>query len=258
MEELNKTSDNTGEPHIVVSPVVKEGGLRFNFDKHFLPLSILISAVLISVSVLYANGKIGSKGGTLAAVGGGQGDAGAPANIVLGPNDHVLGQKNAPVTIVEFADFRCPFCERFFTDAESQLVKEYVNTGKVKFVFKNYAFLGQQSTWASEAAECAAEQGKFWEYHDWLYTNQASESDLAFYSKANLIKYAGTVGLNTPQFSSCLNSDKYAEKVANDMSEGQKYGVSGTPTAFINGQRVVGAQPYATFKQSIETALKKK
>ena len=112
-----------------------------------------------------------------------------------------LGNKDAKVTIVEFADFRCPFCERFYNDAERQIIENYVKTGKAKFVFKHYAFLGQESVWASEAAECANEQGKFWEYHNWLYDNQAPESNLAYYSKANLIKYAGKVGLDTNKFS---------------------------------------------------------
>ncbi len=220
-----------------------------NFDKTklILPGAILVAAILVSGSLLYVN-SMKSLEGNLPA------QAGRPKNnaqVSIGDSP-VLGDKNAKITIVEFADFRCPFCERFYRDSEKQIILNYVNTGKAKFVFKNYAFLGQESVWASEAAECANEQGKFWEYHNWLYDNQAPESNLAYYSKANLIKYAGKVGLDTAKFSSCLNSDKYSGKVAAELNEGKNAGVNGTPTVFINGQSVVGAQPFSVFKSIID------
>ena len=219
-----------------------------NFDKtkFILPGAILLAAVLISGSLLYVNY---SKLPTGQIIGGSN-----PKNKVQASVDDspFLGSKDAKVTIIEFADFRCPFCERFFKDSEKQIIANYVNTGKAKFVFKHYAFLGQESVWAGEAAECANEQGKFWEYHDWLYNNQASESNLAYYSKANLIKYAGKVGLDLNKFSPCLNSDKYSGRVSTDLAKGQAAGVNGTPTIFINGQSVVGAQPFSAFKSIID------
>ncbi len=185
-------------------------------------------------------------------------DVAAPSKVDVGVGHlPVKGNENAKVTIVEFADYRCPFCERFYNDAEAGIMKDYVNTGKVKYYFRHYAFLGPESVWASEAAECANEQGKFWAMHDWLYKNQASESDTAYYSKENLIKYAGQVGLNTASFATCLNSDKYASAVQKDLSEGQAAGVQGTPTIFINGTPLVGAQPYSAVKAAIESALQK-
>lgn len=225
-----------------------ESETKSSFDKTklILPGAILIAAVLISGSLLYVNY---AKLPTVQIIGGG-----SPKNKVQVSVDDspFLGNKNAKITIIEFADFRCPFCERFFKDAEKQIIANYVNTGKAKFVFKHYAFLGQESVWASQAAECANEQGKFWEYHDWLYNNQASESNLAYYSKTNLIKYAGKVGLDLDRFSSCLNSDKYFERVNADLAKGQAAGVTGTPTLFINGQSVVGAQPFSVFKAVID------
>lgn len=218
-----------------------------------LPLSILLAGLMISGTIFYTQG-----GDRLAQVGGaGNNQPPVPVDIKLTSADHILGNPKAKISIVEYADFRCPFCERFFQQTKNQLVKEYVDTGKANFVFRHYAFLGQPSVWASEAAECAAEQGKFWEYHDWLYANQAAESNLAYYSKANLIKYAGKVsGINTTQFASCLNTDKYSQRVSSDLAQGQSYGVDGTPTTFINGKPVVGAQPYAVFKTAIDAALK--
>lgn len=215
-----------------------------------LPASILIAAILVSGTLLFTK-----RAGSPATSGSPQ-----PTNVKIDvtATDHVLGDAKAKVTIIEFADFRCPFCERFFTQAWANIKKDYVDTGKVRFVFKHYAFLGQQSIWAAEASECASEQGKFWEYHDWLYQNQASESDLAYYSKANLIKYSGKIdGINKAQFASCLNTDKYKQRVSDDLALGNSSGVTGTPTSFVNGQIFVGAQPYASFQAAIDAALKK-
>lgn len=165
------------------------------------------------------------------------------------------GKDNAPVTIIEFADFRCPFCERFYTQTVKNILADYVNTGKVKYYFRSFAFLGPASTATHMAAECANEQGQFWKMHDWLYDHQADESDTAYYSNENLIKYAGQVGLNISKFTTCLNSNKYTAQINQDMSDGQAASVQGTPTIFINGKPLVGAQPYATVKAAIDAAL---
>lgn len=184
----------------------------------------------------------------------------APAEILKTlTNGHFppLGNKDAKVTIVEFADFRCPFCERYYQDTFPQIKKEYVDTGKAKYVFRNYQFLGEASVIAGNAAMCANEQGKFWEFHDWLYQNQPSESDTTIYNVDSLTTAAGSLGLNTEQFRGCLSSNKYNDKVQGDLEEGQKIGTSGTPTFYINGRQLVGAQPYAQFKAIIEEELKK-
>ncbi len=169
----------------------------------------------------------------------------------------VKGNKDAKVSIIEFADFRCPFCEKLYTDVEPQLMKEYVDSGKAKFSFRHYAFLGPASTLASNAAECANEQGKFWDYYDYLYKNQPSESDTSMYTVDSLTNIAGTLGLDTTQFNECLSANKYDKNVSDDLAAGQKAGVSGTPTVFINGTPVVGAQPYSAFKTLIDQELAK-
>lgn len=181
---------------------------------------------------------------------------GTKVNVSEG-NLPILGNKNAKVTVIEFADFRCPFCEKLFTDTESQLIEDYVNTGKVQFVFRNYAFLGPASTVAANAAECANEQGKFWAMHDYFYKNQPPESDTSMYTVDNLTQIAGTLGMNTDQFKSCLSTNKYQKNIDQDFSDGQKAGVSGTPSTFIDGQLTVGAQPYANFKTLIDAELAK-
>ncbi len=190
--------------------------------------------------------------------------AGTPATPVPGQkvnvsNGHlpVLGNKNAKVTVIEFADLRCPFCEQFFTSVEPTLKKDYIDTGKVQFYFRQYAFLGPASTVAANAAECANDQGKFWEFHDYLYKNQPSESDTSMYTVDNLTTIAGNLGMNTGQFKDCLSANKDQDKVNADFTDGQKAGVTGTPTIFIDGTPVVGAQPYANFKTIIDQELSK-
>lgn len=168
-----------------------------------------------------------------------------------------VGKKDAKVTIVEFADFRCPFCEKFFTDTESQIIKDYVDTGKAKFYFRQFAFLGDASVVAANAAECANDQGKFWQYHDYLYKNQPSESDTSMYNTDTLTQSAANLGINADQFRTCLSSKKFDSRVSKDMSDGQAAGVSGTPTIFVNGVAVVGAQPYSVFKTLIDQQLAK-
>lgn len=169
----------------------------------------------------------------------------------------VLGKDDAKVTIVEFADFRCPFCENFFTQTEPQIIQDYVNTGKAKLYFRQFAFLGDASVVAANAAECANEQGKFWDYYNYLYKNQPSESDTSMYNTDTLTQSASNLGMNGDQFRSCLTNKKYNADVSKDMTEGQTAGVSGTPTIFINGVAVVGAQPYSAFKTIIDQELAK-
>lgn len=167
-----------------------------------------------------------------------------------------LGNKDAKVSVIEFADFQCPFCERYYTQVEKDLIKNYVNAGKVKYYFRNFAFLGQESTWAAEGASCANEQNKFWEFHDYLYSHQGQENSGAF-SKDNLKKFAASLNLNTDQFNQCLDSDKYKAQVDQDTNEGKTAGVNGTPTVYVNGTMIVGAQPYSAFQQAIDAELTK-
>lgn len=170
----------------------------------------------------------------------------------------VLGDKNAPVTIVEFSDFQCPFCKRFTDDAFVQLKKEYIDTGKVKYAFRHYPLpIHPNAPKAAEASECANEQQTFWEYHDKLFATQDEWSNLTNTEAQNtFVTYASELGLNTDQFSSCLTTGKYADKVAKDTQAAQDAQVSATPTAYINGQQVVGALPFSAFQTIIEQELK--
>ena len=165
-----------------------------------------------------------------------------------------VGDKNAPVTMVEFSDFQCPFCGRFFQTVEPALLKDYVETGKVTFVYKHSAFLGPESVWAAQAAECAADQEKFWAYHDLLFARQAGENQGAF-TKDKLLSFAQELNLDMARFEPCLQNDETLGRVQADTQEGEQAGVSGTPTFYINGQPLVGAQPYQEFQAVLEQLL---
>jgi len=170
-------------------------------------------------------------------------------------DDPVKGSKNAPVTIVEFSDFQCPFCARFFEQTLPQIEENYIKTGKVKFVYRDFPLsFHQYAQKAAEAAECADEQEKFWEYHDVLFQKQSEWSSTGV---AKFKEYATTLGLNTSKFNECLDSGKYSDEVQKDFKDGSSYGVSGTPTFYVNGIEVVGAQPYTAFQQIIDQELGK-
>jgi protein-disulfide isomerase len=170
-----------------------------------------------------------------------------------------LGNTDAKVTIVEFSDFQCPFCKQFEDNTYPKLYDEYIKTNKIKFVFRHYPLIGihPNAQKAAEASECANEQGKFWDYHDMLFKNQSTWSPLPLADAINsFTDYAAQLGLNTTTFRSCLDTDQLAQKVKEDSDDGDKAYVNGTPSFFINGKRLVGAQPFTQIQQLIEQELK--
>lgn len=186
----------------------------------------------------------------------------ADQKILIRSDSEKISSSSAKVTIVEFGDYQCPACGAAEPVVE-QILKDY--KGKINFVFRNFAFIGQESTWAAEGAECAGKQGKFWQYHDYLYSHQGGENKGAF-SKDNLKNFAKTLGLDSKVFNSCLDSDKYVSKVQEDYSDGQTLGINSTPTFFIskslkgtliNGEKQVGVPSYSDFKSKIDSLLRK-
>lgn len=164
-----------------------------------------------------------------------------------------LGRTTAPVTIVEFADFQCSFCRRFWAETLPKLKESYVKQGKARLVYRHFAILGKFSEQAAQGAECAAEQGKFWEYHDKLFANQGG---LAF-TEAKLKRYAQELGLKVRPFSQCLDSGRFRKKVEGETAVAAFVGARGTPTFFVNGRLLVGAQPFEVFQTVIAEELKK-
>lgn len=171
---------------------------------------------------------------------------------VSADDDAVKGNADAPVTIIEFSDFQCPFCGKFVKETLPQLDKDYIQTGKVKFIFRDFPLeFHPFAQKAAEAAECAGEQGKYWEMHDILFQYQ-NKLDLE-----SLKVYAGELGIDSSKFNKCLDGGQMADEVKKDFADGQKYGITGTPAFFINGKLVTGAMPYADFKKEVEAALNK-
>jgi len=158
------------------------------------------------------------------------------------------GPPSAPITIVEFSDFQCSYCKRVLT-VLNQVLEHYPN--EVKLAFRDFPILNihPQAQKAAEAAHCAAEQGKFWEYHDLLFEKQEAIPTTDF------SEHAKTLGLDLTNFRACLDSQKYKEKVERNYADGVNAGVSGTPAFFINGRLVSGAQPLEAFKSAIDEEL---
>lgn len=173
-----------------------------------------------------------------------------PRFDVPGPQDLSRGKADAPITLIEFSDFECPYCRR----AQKTLHKvEEVYGDKVRFVFRHYPLpFHKQAPKASEASQCAADQGKFWPFHDALFAKDASLKPAA------LKKLAGKLGLEPSKFDTCLDSGRHAARVAKDGTDGKQLGISGTPTFFVNGMRLVGAVSFSAFKEVIDNELKQK
>jgi protein-disulfide isomerase len=178
-----------------------------------------------------------------------------PERVTSGQG-RVLGDANAPVTIVEYADFQCPVCKRAETTVLPEIEKNYVQTGKVKIEFRDFAFLGQESFDAAQAADAAGDQGKFWEYHDALYNAQGQENSGAF-SYDNLVKLAQQVGLDVPKFEATLTSNVHLAAIQRETDLAAAAGIGSTPTFFVGNQKIVGLQSYSVFQQAIDTALQK-
>lgn len=176
-----------------------------------------------------------------------------PERVATGEG-RVLGDPDAPVTIIEYADFQCPVCKRAETDITSRIEREYVEQGLVQIEFRMFPFLGQESWDAAQAAEAAREQGKFWEYHDALFNAQGRENSGAF-SYEKLVEIAGEIGLDVAAFEETLTSNKYLDPVGDEADEARAAGVASTPTFFIGETEIVGALDYSEFQTAIEQEL---
>lgn len=201
----------------------------------------------------------------------------------IGAEDRTLGNPNAKVSIIMYEDFQCPFCgavtglelnssamkpvmdylkknDPTWAPFIPEIINNYVKNGAVQFVYRDFPFLGPESIKSAEGARCAGDQGKFWEYHDYLYSHQNGENKGGF-SDPNLKSFAKILNLDTSSFDKCLDESKYAQAVADSKTEATKAGVTGTPKGFIlkNGKifaTVDGAESWSTVKTKLDSALK--
>lgn len=248
------------------------------------PGSILLAAMIISTAILVSGGNLKINSSTAqkndstivqaaqpsqkpsqqpaVAI---QPDSGKPVSVSIA-GDPILGDKNAKLTLVEFSDYECPFCKKTFTELLPELKKNYIDTGKLRLVYKDLPLpFHQNAAKEAEAAQCAKDQGgdiAYFKYHDQIFTNTTSGG--TGISVDQLPTLAKSAGLNVAQFQKCLDSGKFKAEVDKDLAEAQKVGAGGTPTWFlgkttsldsIEGTIIVGAQPFSAFKSAIDQQL---
>ena len=240
-------------------------------NKLSIPMAVIVAGILIAGAILL-------KGTQSPSVQVNTDDIKSITIAPIGEEDMTLGNQNAEVALVLYEDFQCPFCGAISglesnTPAIDYLkqidpnwtpflsgLNEYIKRGDVLLVYRDWAFLGPESIRSAEAARCAKEQGKFWEYHDFLYSHQNGENKGNF-SDVNLKSFAKNLGLNTTSFDQCLDGNKYTKAVMDSREEGTAAGVKGTPKGFIlkKGKLVDtidGAESFTTVKQKIDAVLK--
>jgi protein-disulfide isomerase len=205
-------------------------------------IAIVAMAVVIAFVIFQATGSSSDK---------------LPARTTSGQG-RILGDPNAPVTLVEYADFQCPVCKRAETSLLPEIEKDYIQTGKVKLEFRMYPFIGQESWNAAQAADAAGDQGKFWEYHDALFNAQGAENGGNF-TFEKLVAIAERLGLDVQKFSDTLSANTHLKAIQKEKDAAN--GVSSTPTFFVTDgttdKKIVGVQAYGVFKAAFDEMLAK-
>ncbi|HLD70520.1 MAG TPA: DsbA family protein [Negativicutes bacterium] len=229
-------------------------------------LSIVAGAVIISGAIIYSGSK--PSAGPALNNNNPTPQPGVPVTVSM-DDDAVLGNANASVTLIEFSDYECPFCKRHFTDVYPQIKKDYIDTGKVKMVFRDFIAVPSHNplaTTQAEAAQCAKDQGgdsAYFAFHDQIFAKTTSNGNGMPVSELSNI--ARAVGLNVGTFDQCVSSRKFKAEVEKDQADGAAAGITGTPSFVVGkssadgkvtGKIIVGAQPYSAFQAAIEEALK--
>jgi protein-disulfide isomerase len=209
--------------------------------KYYLAIPAAIT-ILIAVYVLYPHG--------------GNTDISKISALTLVENGSpLMGNPNARITIVEFGDYQCTYCHAFHQNTKDQLLQEYVKTGKANFVFRDFPLNGPDSVLAAEAAYCAGDQNKYWQYHDELYNNWGGERT-GWVNQKSLDRFASNVSLDLIEFDKCMYDKKYEQKVLDNQQFGEKLGVNATPSFIIFTDKevktIVGAQPFSVFQQVLD------
>ncbi|MHB1161188.1 MAG: DsbA family protein [Chloroflexota bacterium] len=216
-------------------------------------LGVAVGVVMIALSVLSANSPAGPISTGSAAAG----SAGSnPQAASKGPERRAVGNPQAPVVVTEWFDYQCPACRAYTLTRDVPLEQQYAATGKVRLVYRNYAFLGLESILAAEAAECAADQGRYNDYRLALMQRQRGEN-LGTFRPENLKAIAAEVGLNQATFNACLDSGVHRQAVLAEQKEGEAQGVNATPTIYVNDRKMGGVPTLDRMKAAIEEELAK-
>ncbi len=243
-------SENNPQPNPTVSKKERRRQVKFPWVAVFVPLAFLlglgIGYFLWGAKALQAEASQADQQTQAAA------QVTVPADVqrydIPVDDDYVYGNVDAPITIVEFSDFECPYCQRWYDQVWKRLREEYPD--QVRLVYRDFPLPGHpNSTPSAEAANCAGEQGEYYAFHDLLFNGEMGLSVDAF------LNYAGDLNLNLDEFKKCLEERRYQAEVEADYAWASEFGVSSTPTFFINGIPLVGAQPFEVFKQVIDLEL---
>jgi protein-disulfide isomerase len=234
--------------------IIREQRLRRQKQQRLLVILVVAAAALVVAGLLI----LPSLRANMAPVG--EIKTAAPHNHPM-PDGTALGDPSAPVLIEVWEDFQCPACQGYSEQVEPAVTDAYVTTGKARYVFRHYPFLDsnsatKESHQAANASMCANEQGRFWDYHDILFTNWDGENQGAF-SDNRLIAFAETIGLDMAKFNDCFEANRYKDQIEQDKADGEAAGVQGTPSVFVNGTLIKpGFVPsYQDISAAVEAAL---
>ncbi len=229
------------------APELEENVLRIRRRHLYSALIPLAFVAGLATGFLFW-GRDGGAAPSRAAAAGGSAES-VPGRLeVEVDDDPAIGPEDAPITIIEFSDFNCPYCRKFHAETFQPLLDQY--PGMIRFVYRDYPITSAESFVAAQAAECAEDQGAFWEFHDALFSGRYDLGREAY------TKYAEELGLDVEELVACLDSERYAEEVQADARYAAGLGISGTPTFFINGRPMVGAQPLLRFIEIIDDELR--
>ncbi|OGE76031.1 MAG: hypothetical protein A3K06_01995 [Candidatus Doudnabacteria bacterium RIFCSPHIGHO2_01_52_17] len=227
-------------------------GDRGFLQKYGTPFSILLGAAIIAAGIYFSKNPFSFSAAD---------PASAPNRMeVSADDDPVLGAANAPVTIIEFSDFQCPYCRQFWRDTLPQIKTNYIDKGLAKLVYRDFPLtnIHPSAQVAAEAGECADSQGKFWQFHDAVFARQDEQGATTIAFTAEDVKSWGAeAGLSATTFNECIDSASNRAEVLKDFQDGVAAGVGGTPTFFVNGIAVEGALPYIQFQQLLDQELRR-
>jgi protein-disulfide isomerase len=218
--------------------------------KRHLIAGVTVTALLVSTLLVFLGAQSRKSGGEVKT---------ESVGIETGVTEDGFPYQGAPdalVKLIEYSDYLCGHCKNFALEKEPRIVEEYVATGKVQYIYHYYA-LGEAQVLVGEAAHCAADQGHFWEYHKVVFENQGRFREISTLEELLelLAEFAGQVGLDVPDFETCWNSHRHQETIIEAVMAAREIGVGGTPTFSIQGELIVGNQPYDVFQQAIEASL---
>lgn len=220
------------------------------FKDYFIPALILLSGLFVSGTIFWKNNATEKTiPGTILPINTSQ----ERADIKINSSDPIIGNPKASITFVEFYDFQCGYCKLFAQQTLPKIIEKYIKTGKVKIIFKDLINQGENSVQAAAAANCAYQQNKFLDYHNELFALGDSSKPL---TRENILNTAKKLNLNVFKFNSCLANITAREDIEQDTKEGKLAGATGTPTIFINGIKIVGAQSFSVYETIIEQELK--